>query len=68
MRPSFFVVVQESRNRKISSLSRALSERAFYRRAPKGNKREAVQAALLNSSGHTFATRVNAVRAKQAVA
>jgi integrase len=39
-----------------------------YVRATERNKREAVQAAMLNSSGHNLATRVNVVRQNVAVA
>ena len=39
-----------------------------YVRATERNKREAVQATLLNSSGHNLATRVNANPRDQAVA
>ena len=39
-----------------------------YVRATERNKREAVQAAMLNPSGHNLATRVNAIPQNRAVA
>ena len=39
-----------------------------YVRATERNKREAVQAAMLNSRGHNLATRVNAITQNHAVA
>jgi hypothetical protein len=71
---NFLCVTQHSRTEEFSSLWSAAAWRRFglttqrYVRATERNKREAVQAAMLNSRGHNLATRVNAIVQTSAVA